>query len=33
LSLAEGVFPDAFKKAIVTPLLRKHSLPKEELTI
>ena len=31
LSLSEGKFPDQFKAAIVTPLLKKHSLPHEEL--
>jgi len=31
LSLAEGIFPDRFKKAIVTPLIKKPSLPKNEL--
>jgi hypothetical protein len=32
MCLAEGVFPDAFKKAIVTPLLKKHSFPKDDLS-
>ena len=27
-SLSEGLFPDDFKKAIVTPLIKKSSLPK-----
>ena len=30
LSLQEGVFPDLFKKALVTPLLKKPSLPKND---
>ena len=32
LSLSEGVFPTQFKHAVVTPLLKKHSLPKNELS-
>ena len=32
LSLSEGLFPDVFKYAIVTPLHKKHSLPKDELS-
>ena len=32
LSLSEGVFPDTFKQAIVSPLLKKHSLPKDDLS-
>src|SRR5207245_2614031 len=32
LCLAEGIFPDDFKRAIVTPLHKKHSLPHEELS-
>ena len=32
LSLSEGIFPDAFKGAVVTPLLKKQSLPKEEFS-
>src|SRR5882757_9791487 len=32
LSLSEGIFPDAFKNAIVKPLYKKHSLPHEELS-
>lgn len=31
LSLHEGKFPTNFKKAIVKPLLKKHSLPREDL--
>ena len=31
LSLAEGVFPQKFKKVIVTPLIKKASLPSEDL--
>ena len=31
LSLSEGIFPEKFKAAIVTPLLKKYSLPHEEL--
>ena len=32
LALLEGVFPDNFKHAIVMPLLKKSSLPKDELS-
>jgi len=32
LSLQEGVFPNQFKHAIVTPLLKKTTLPKNELS-
>ena len=32
LSLAEGKFPDAFKIAHATPLLKKHSLDRNELS-
>ena len=31
LSLQDGVFPEPFKNAIVTPLIKKTSLPKEDL--
>ena len=31
LSLLNGIFPDTFKSAIVTPLHKKHSLPHDEL--
>ena len=31
-SLSEWIFPDVFKNAVVSPLLKKHSLPKEELS-
>jgi hypothetical protein len=31
LSLTEGIFPTAFKHAIVTPKLKKPSLPKDDL--
>ena len=31
LSLTEGVFIDLFKQAIVTPLIKKHSLAKDDL--
>ena len=31
LSLIQGVFPGYFKKAVVTPLIKKSSLPKNEL--
>ena len=31
LSLSEGTFPSSFKTAIVKPLLKKHSLPHDEL--
>ena len=30
-SLCEGVVPDGFKKAVVTPLIQKASLPVEDL--
>ena len=30
-SLSEGLVPDAFKKAVVTPLIKKASLPVEDL--
>ena len=30
-SLSEGVVPDEFKKAIVTPLIKKSSLPPNDL--
>ena len=32
LSLSEGTFPSHFKHAVVTPLLKKHSLPKNDLS-
>src|SRR5688572_27617532 len=32
LSLSEGVFPTNFKNAVVTPLLKKPSLPKNEVS-
>src|SRR5207245_4792464 len=32
LSLSNGIFPDTFKSAIVTPLHKKHSLPHDELS-
>ena len=32
LSLSEGVFPSVFKTAVVKPLLKKHSLPPEDLS-
>src|SRR3984893_16902003 len=32
LSLSEGIFPDTFKRAIVLPLLKKYSLPKDDLS-
>jgi Reverse transcriptase (RNA-dependent DNA polymerase)/Endonuclease/Exonuclease/phosphatase family len=32
LSLSEGIFPDNFKHAVVTPLHKKHSLPHEDLS-
>jgi hypothetical protein len=32
LSLSEGIFPDSYKNAIVTPLYKKHSLPHEDLS-
>ena len=31
LSLIEGVFPQQFKKAVVTPLIKKASLPNDDL--
>ena len=31
LSLQDGVFPEPFKNAIVTPLIKKTSLPKDDL--
>ena len=31
LSLVDGVFPQQFKKALVTPLIKKASLPNEDL--
>ena len=31
ICLAEGVFPQIFKKVVVTPLIKKASLPKEDL--
>ena len=31
MSLSEGCFPDSFKKAIVTPLIKKSCLPSDEL--
>ena len=31
MSLSEGCFPDSFKKAIVAPLIKKSSLPPDEL--
>ena len=31
MSLCSGVFPDEFKQAIVTPLIKKHSLCKDDL--
>ena len=31
LSLQDGVFPEPFKIAIVTPLIKKTSLPKDDL--
>ena len=30
-SLSEGLVPDGFKKAVVTPLIKKASLPVEDL--
>ena len=30
-SLIEGSFPNSFKKAVVTPLIKKASLPKDDL--
>lgn len=32
LSLREGSFPDTFKSAVVRPLIKKHSLPKDDLS-
>src|SRR5271170_3988548 len=32
LSLSEGAFPTIFKTAVVKPLLKKHSLPREDLS-
>ena len=32
VSDSEGIFPDVFKLAVVSPLLKKHTLPKEELS-
>jgi len=32
LSISEGVFPDSFKCAVVSPLLKKQSMPKDELS-
>ena len=32
LSLSEGTFPTQFKHAVVTPLLKKQSLPKNDLS-
>src|SRR5688572_27226751 len=32
ISLSEGNFPDTFKRAVVLPLLKKHSLPKDDLS-
>src|SRR5438552_16633487 len=32
LSLSEGVFPTSFKHAVVSPLLKKQSLPKDDLS-
>src|SRR5207245_2676028 len=32
ISLPNGIFPDTFKSAIVTPLHKKHSLPHDELS-
>ena len=31
LSLAEGVFPQKVKKVVVTPLIKKASLPSEDM--
>ena len=31
-SLSDGIFPDQFKSAIVTPLHKKHSLPHDDLS-
>ena len=30
LSLSQGIFPGSFKKAVVTPLIKKSTLPKNE---
>src|SRR5271170_6549513 len=32
LSLSEGIFPTHFKTAVVKPLLKKHSLPRDDLS-
>lgn len=32
LSLTEGIFPESFKHAIVSPLIKKPSLPKDDLS-
>ncbi len=32
LSLSEGIFPSTFKNAVVSPLLKKQSLPKDDLS-
>ena len=32
MSLSEGIFPTEVKNAIVTPLLKKHSLPQDDLS-
>jgi hypothetical protein len=32
LAPSEGVFPDTFKRAVVSPLLKKQSLPKDDLS-
>jgi hypothetical protein len=32
LCLQESIFPDCFKTALIKPLLKKHSLPKDELS-
>ena len=32
LSLSSGTFPSTYKSALITPLLKKHSLPSEDLT-
>jgi hypothetical protein len=32
LALTEGIFPDSFKIASVTPLLKKHNLPSDDLS-
>ncbi len=31
LSLSEGIFPERFRNAIITPLHKKHGLPKDDL--